>query len=234
MAEILPVVILGAGGHAMVIWDLLECLERYQVLGFTDPSIKPGTPKVLGTSTVHILGDDKVLSHCLVKEAKLLLIAGVGPEPSHVRQAVIRTIESYGPERTFAAVHPHAAIAKSAKIGRGTVIMAGAVINPGAVIGVHCVINTGATIDHECHLANNVFVQPGVHLGGKVVIEEGAVIGIGASIRENVHVGRNAYVGGGAFVNRDAPDDAIVAGVPAKLLRYRSARFGQEQGVYGN
>ena len=215
-----PVVIAGAGGHALVIWDVLDCND-YRVVGFSDPSIPAGSPKHLGSMSCPVLGDDRVLEEQVLADPDLKLFAGVGPEPMEMRRTVIATIDSFGPGRMLTAIHPRSVIAASARIGLDTVVMAGAIVNPGAEVGRHCVINTGATVDHECRIGNNVFVQPGSHLGGRVTVGDDAVVGIGASVREKTYIGRNAYVGGGAFVNRDVPDDAVVFGVPARFVRYR-------------
>jgi acetyltransferase-like isoleucine patch superfamily enzyme len=56
-----------------------------------------------------------------------------------------------------------------------------------------------------------------------VRIEAGADIGTGAVILPGVTVGRGAIVGAGAVVTRDVPPEAVVAGVPARVLRQRSA-----------
>lgn len=221
MSESIPVLIFGAGGHALVVWDVLEC-SSYRVIGFTDTGVPPGTLKYLGAVSRPVLGDDSVSDEHALADPNLKLFAGVGPDPVQARQVVISKIDSFGPERMLTAIHPRAVVSISTQIGLGTVVMAGAVINPGVVIGRHCVINTGATVDHECRIGDNVFVQPGAHLGGRVAVEGGAVVGIGASVRERVHIGCNAYVGGGAFVNRDVPDGFVVVGVPARFLRYRS------------
>ena len=70
-------------------------------------------------------------------------------------------------------------------------------------IGKNVTINKGATI-----------LSP-----GKVVIEENAWIGIGAIICPGVTIGRNAVVAAGTVVTKDVPDNVVVAGVPAKIIK---------------
>lgn len=216
----LPVVILGGGGHAQVIWDVLECLG-HRVVGFTAPNIPPGTLRRLGGSERPVLGDDGVLEQHIRRDPDLRLFAGVGPEPAKVRRAVVEKVSEFGPGRMLVASHPRSVVALSAVLGLDTIVMAGAVVNPDVVVGRHCVVNTGSTIDHDCELGDNVFVGPGAHLGGATLVGEGSVIGIGASVKDGVRIGRHVYVGGGAFVNRDVPDAVVVVGVPARVLRVR-------------
>ncbi len=54
-----------------------------------------------------------------------------------------------------------------------------------------------------------------VHIG------DGADIGVGAILLPGTTIGRGAVVGAGAVVTGDVPDFAVVAGVPARILRYR-------------
>jgi acetyltransferase-like isoleucine patch superfamily enzyme len=51
-------------------------------------------------------------------------------------------------------------------------------------------------------------------------VRQGASIGSGATILSNVVIGEHAIVGAGSAVTRDVPPHAIVAGNPAKILRY--------------
>jgi acetyltransferase-like isoleucine patch superfamily enzyme len=52
------------------------------------------------------------------------------------------------------------------------------------------------------------------------VIKKGASIGSGATILSHTSIGENAIVGAGSVVTKDVPPNAIVAGNPAKVLRY--------------
>src|SRR5438105_6264893 len=58
------------------------------------------------------------------------------------------------------------------------------------------------------------------------LVKFGASIGSGATILSNVVVGRHAIIGAGSVVTRNVPDHAIVAGAPAKVLRFIMPREG--------
>jgi acetyltransferase-like isoleucine patch superfamily enzyme len=55
----------------------------------------------------------------------------------------------------------------------------------------------------------------------QVVVGFGADIGTNATLLPGVHIGAHAIVGAGAVVTEDVPDYAVVAGVPAKVIRFR-------------
>ncbi len=103
-------------------------------------------------------------------------------------------------------------------------------IGKNVFIGVNCVldITKGIIIKDDVQIAPNVMIF--THDSSKnrknpiergVIIEEGAYIGAGAIILHGVRIGKNAIVGAGAVVTRDVDDNAIVGGVPAKVLGWR-------------
>jgi len=112
-----------------------------------------------------------------------------------------------------------AIIDKTAKIGKGNIILAGSVIGHFAKIGDNCFIFSNSIIEHNCELGNNVQLAPGASLAGSIKIGDNTLIGIGANIIEEIKIGENSIVGAGAVVLNDVPDNTVVAGVPAKELR---------------
>ena len=63
----------------------------------------------------------------------------------------------------------------------------------------------------------------GARLAGGVIVGEGAHVGVGASVRQGIRIGAGAIVGAGAAVVKDVPENVVVAGVPAKVLRREAA-----------
>ena len=80
-------------------------------------------------------------------------------------------------------------------------------------IGAYAEIGENCTLYHDVTIGQNMNRFP--RLGNNVIVYTGAKI-IG-----NVTIGDNAIVGANAVVTKDVPENAIVAGIPAKLMRYR-------------
>jgi acetyltransferase-like isoleucine patch superfamily enzyme len=126
-------------------------------------------------------------------------------------------------------------------IDDGSKIGAFVEIQKGASIGKNCKISSHSFICEGVHIEDNVFIGHGVMFTNdlfpratnedgsiqseadwKVVetrIKKGASIGSNATILAGVIIGSNALVGAGAVVTRDVPDNTVVAGVPAKMIK---------------
>jgi sugar O-acyltransferase (sialic acid O-acetyltransferase NeuD family) len=200
------VIILGAGGHAKVIADILIS-QGTQVRGFLDDDSKLWGETRLG---LPVLG--AIDPHFEYEPDGLII--GIGD--NLVRRSIAQRLSAQ-PQRMWRnALHPQATIARSAQLGRGIVVGAGAVVNPDSVLGDHVIINTGATVDHDCAIGDFVHVAPGAHLAGGVMVGEGALIGIGSSLIPNVRIGEWTTVGAGSVVISDLSPRFIAFGVPAK------------------
>ena len=191
----------GAGGHGMVIAEILEAAGAV-VAGFYDPI----------TSKTQVL-DYPVFTSL----EELNLPAGVQWIISVGTNEARKRIAAEHPFPFGTAVHPSAVVSQRASLGEGTVIMAGACINSCAVIGRHAIINTNASIDHECVLGDFVHISPGASLAGNVRVGEGTHIGTGASVIPGITIGNWCTIGAGAVVIRDVPDGATVVGVPGRV-----------------
>jgi acetyltransferase EpsM len=134
------------------------------------------------------------------------------------KMGAVRSLSALNPE-FVSAVHPNAVIARTAKVGMGTIINAGAVVQPFATVGSHCMVHAGVIVEHDCVLGDFVNIAPGARLCGYVKVGEGAVVFTGANVAPTVSIGERATVAAGAVVLEDVEAGSIVAGSPATKRR---------------
>lgn len=97
------------------------------------------------------------------------------------------------------------------QIGKGTTLGHG---------GIGVVINSRSVLGRNCIIAQNVTLAG--KDGGAPVLDDWVYVGANSIVLGGVHVGKNAFIGALTLVNKDVPDNAIVAGSPAKVLRIRT------------
>lgn len=118
----------------------------------------------------------------------------------------------------FVEIQKNASIGKRCKISSHTFICEGVVIEDNVFIG------HGVTFINDSYpRATSEDGQLQTETDWKVertIVRRGASIGSGATILSNTTIGENAIVGAGSVVTRDVPPNSIVAGNPAKVLRY--------------
>ena len=119
-------------------------------------------------------------------------------------------------------------------IGENCKIDAYVYIEEGVRIGNNCKIRAFAFIPTGVTIGDNVFIGPRVTFTNdkyprvdgdwqllKTFVQDNSAIGAGSIILPGVNIGRNALVGAGSVVTCNVPDSAIVAGVPARLVRFK-------------
>jgi acetyltransferase-like isoleucine patch superfamily enzyme len=111
-------------------------------------------------------------------------------------------------------------IGERTTIGSNSVIVAtrGAEIGAAVMFAGGCSVSAGA---YQVDGAPGPIMDKEATSAGPVRIGDGAWLGTSAVILDGIRVGAGAVIGAGAIVNRDVPDNAIAAGVPAKVLRQR-------------
>jgi len=128
------IAIIGAGGHAKIIVDLINNLIDYEIIGFYDDNINK---KLYNFKN---LGNIKSINNSIDN-----YVIGIGDDL--IRKNIYKNNKNLN---YCTLIHPSSIISKNSKIGKGTVICAGSIIQTDVNIGKHCIINTNSNIDHEC------------------------------------------------------------------------------------
>jgi UDP-perosamine 4-acetyltransferase len=207
------IVVLGTGGHALVVVDILEAMGEYKIRGIISKT-------VLNTSNFRgypILGDDSVLPDLLKSGVRYAAIGVGGFKDNRRRKEVYEKVKTLAFELA-AVIHPSATISRTAHLGQGVVIFPNVCINTKVDIGNNVIVATGSTIDHETQIADHVLISAGVTVGASVLVQEGALLALGSKVVSGAKIGENVLIGAGAVVTSDCIEEGTYLGIPARRI----------------
>ncbi len=209
-------VIIGAGTYSEVYSAYLQ-EAGIDIIGFLDDNETLVGTKVRG---LPVLGTSKILPQLKDKYGIEAVYCPIGS--NKIRVNFLEMARKYG-YKTPNFIHPTVIIAPCVTIAEeGIYILQATQIMPYVTIEKDVMISTGSNIIHHSYLSQGTFISNGVNFGANVIAKRFAYIGMGATIMTGVEsIGEDCLIGAGSVVIKNVPDRAIVAGVPAEILRYK-------------
>ena len=207
-----PLVIWGAGDHALVVAEIVRLRAEYELIGWLDDvNVDRHGATYAG---LPILGGREQLERLRGQGVDHIAVA-IGRCDARLRRAELARHSGY---RLPALIHPRASVGTGVPIGEGTVLKAGAIVDVSAEIGA-AVILSHVSVGHGSILEDGVLLSCGVCLAGRVRAGRGSSLGAGVAVRDRIQIGRGCLIGTGAVVVRDIPDGVVAYGVPARAVR---------------
>ena len=210
MSEPGEIVIVGAGGHAIVVIDALLAGDLKPAFIVDDDPAKRGA-RIIGLSVRGPLAE--LSEQDLDRYDFVVAIAR-----NEVRRRLVLELSTR--QARFRGVrHPSAILSRQATIAPTAQVLAGAIVNAGASVAAHAVLNTGCIVEHDVAVGEFSHVGPGAILAGAVRLGEGVFVATGAKACPFVRLGPWSTLGAGAVALGDVAERVVAVGVPARPIR---------------
>ena len=211
------IVLFGGGNQAHYTIDIIEKEKKYNIVGIIDSIHDIGSERF----GYKILGRQEDLKEIISQYNIYGGVISIGDNWS--RYAVSQQILKISPDFIFVnAIHPSVIIGNTTELGYGIVAMAGCIFNPKAKIGNFTFFATGAQVEHDNIIHDFASISAGSITGGYVTIGKFSAITLGVTVLDRIEIGENTVVGAGSLVIKSLPDNVLVYGNPAKIIRGRN------------
>lgn len=209
------IIIYGSGGMAREVVELIEDINRlrptWNIQGYLD-DIKGDCAEIV--NGYRILGTGDRLESLEIPANVVLAISN--PE---AKIRIYNRIKGY-PIRFPVLIHPSARVARSAKIGEGSIIGMDCIVSVNVDIGRHVFLNMRTVVGHDTVLKDYCSCLVNCVIAGDVIVDERTLLGSGCIIMEKKTIGKKVRVGMGAIINDDVRDNHVVMSRPSKSMYF--------------
>ncbi len=208
------VLVVGSGGHAKTIVNIIEVEGKHEIAGLIDDN-KPAGTEVYG---YPVLGGVDAIPELGISKG----IIGIGD--NWLRSVLAAKVEAACPGFEFiTAVHPFSAVARGVILGPGTAVFQAGTIGADVVIGRHGVVFPITNVAHETKLGDYVNIHPGVCVGGGCSIGDFVSVAMGSTVIHGITIGEHTVIGAGSTVIKNIGSYVVAFGSPCKAVRERQA-----------
>ncbi|MGD1895208.1 MAG: acetyltransferase [Cyclobacteriaceae bacterium] len=206
-------ILVGGGGHAKSVIDVIETQAQYQINGIVD------RPEKVNSTVLNypIVAADSELESLNREDQYFLLTVGQLTS-AQLRVQLYKRITGFG-GKLATIISPLAHVSAHAQVGPGTVVMHQAIVNAGATVGRNVIINTRALVEHDATVGDHCHIATGAIINGDVFIGEGVLIGSHATIKQGVSIAKGSVIGAHTYVHQSISKPGVYAGVPARSIK---------------
>ena len=201
-------IIVGAGGHAKEVFDILSSEDKARLSFYDDISLS--LPETIFQRPV-VRNPEDLFKH-LLEDNRFILGIGSPIHRDHLFHFFLRVNAT-----------PVTPIARTAlissndvHIGDGVNVMNNVFISNSVTVGKGSLVNTGAHLHHDIQIGDFCEIAPAALLLGKVRMGSHVFVGAGAIVLPGLTIGNNVVIGAGAIVTKSIPDNQTVRGNPAR------------------
>ncbi|NMH65595.1 acetyltransferase [Shewanella salipaludis] len=194
-----PLLLIGGGGHASVLADILLSQGR-DILAVISPDDISARKVFQGIP--HITHDDEVKNF---SPKSVLLVNGIGMMP---RSTFRRLINQHFLDLGYqfeTVIANNAFVSNYSEIKPGAQILPGAIVHTGAIIGEHSIINSNVLIEHDCKIGCYNHIAPKATLCGEVRTGKDVYVGANSTVVQGLVLAEQSVVGAGAVLTQVLP-----------------------------
>lgn len=208
----IPLILLGGGGHCISCIDVIETIGKYEILGVLDIKEKLHSTVL----QYKIIGVDNDINKFSQPGNNFFVTIG------HIKNPQLRILSFQALKNNNAIIpsiiSPHAYFSSHASLGEGSIIMNNVVVNANSKIGINSIINTGAVIEHDTRIGDHTHISTGAYVNGGCTIGDRVFVGSSAVISNNLTIANDSIIGAGTVVIRSIFESGTYVGNPARKV----------------
>lgn len=207
------IIILGKGGHAESLADIIERESKYEIAGY----VINDTVGQMDGGKYPVIGSDADLGGIFESGIRNAAM-GIGYlGKSDLRERLWEKLKTIGFSLPVIC-DPSAILAGNIKFGEGTMVGKGAIVNSNVSVGKMCIINTSAIVEHDCVVEDFSHISVGSVLCGEVRVGKSSFVGANATIIQGKSVGNHCIIGAGTTVRKNVEDNHMACNKVKQIL----------------